>query len=68
MTMLLDTNSVQGCVSVLSFLTFKSSLLVNALMTWNMIRKTRNTLLSLTDRQLTDIGLNRGEILRIARL
>jgi uncharacterized protein YjiS (DUF1127 family) len=68
MTMLLDTNSVQGCVSVLSFLTFKSSLLVNALMTWIMIRKTHNTLLSLPDRQLTDIGLNRGEILRIARL
>ena len=67
MAMLLNTNPVQGCVPVLSFLTFKASLLFNALMTWNTTRKTRNTLLSLSDRELTDIGLTRGYVLKMAR-
>jgi uncharacterized protein YjiS (DUF1127 family) len=67
MAMLLNTNPVQGRVPVLSFLTFKALLLLNALMTWNTTRKTRNTLLSLSDRELTDIGLTRGDALRMAR-
>ena len=67
MVMLLTTNPVQGRVPVLSFLTFKASLLLNALMTWNATRKSRNTLLGLSDRELTDIGLTRGNVLRMAR-
>ena len=67
MAMLLNTNPVQGRVTVLSFVTFKSLLLLKALMTWNTTRKTRNTLLSLSDRELTDIGLTRGDALRMAR-
>ena len=67
MAIILNTNPVQGRMPVLSFLTFKGSLIFNALMTWNTTRKTRNTLLSLSDRELTDIGLTRGDVLRMAR-
>ena len=67
MVMLLTTNPVQGRVPVLSFLTFKALLVLNALVTWTTTRETRNTLLNLSDRELTDIGLTRGDVLRIAR-
>ena len=67
MAIILNTNPVQGRMPVLSFLTFKGSLIFNALMTWNTTRKTRNILLNLSDRELTDIGLTRGDVLRIAR-
>tara|TARA_B100000780_G_scaffold78253_1_gene53049 strand:- start:326 stop:526 length:201 start_codon:yes stop_codon:yes gene_type:complete len=65
--MLLTTNPVQGRVPVLSFLTFKALLVLNALVTWTTTRETRNTLLSLSNRELTDIGLTRGDVLRMAR-
>ncbi len=67
MVMLLTTNPVQGRVPVLSFLTFKALLVLNALVTWTTTRETRNTLLSLSNRELTDIGLTRGDVLRMAR-
>ena len=67
MVMLLTTNPVQGRVPVLSFLTFKALLVLNALVTWTTTRETRNTLLSLRNRELTDIGLTRGNVLRMAR-
>ena len=67
MVMLLTTNPVQGRVPVLSFLTFKALLVLNALVTWTTTRETRNTLLSLSNRELTDIGLTRGNVLRMAR-
>ena len=67
MVMLLTTNPVQGRVPVLSFLTFKALLVLNALVTWTTTRETRNTLLSLRNRELTDIGLTRGNVLKIAR-
>ena len=35
--------------------------------TWNDARVTRNTLADLTDRELADIGLDRGEIEQVAR-
>ena len=66
MVMLLTTNPVQGRVPVLSFLTFKALLVLNALVTWTTTRETRNTLLSLSNRELTDIGLTRGDVLRMA--
>ena len=66
MAILLNTNPVQDRIPVLSFSNSKGSLLFNALMTWNTTRKTRNTLLNLSDRELTDIGLTRGDVLRIA--
>ena len=67
MVMLLTTNPVQGRVPVLSFLTFKALLVLNALVTWTTTRETRNTLLSHSNRELTDIGLTRGDVLRMAR-
>ena len=67
MAILLNTNPVQGRIPVLSFSNSKGSLLFNALMTWNTTRKNRNTLLNLSDRELTDIGLTRGDVLRMAR-
>ena len=67
MVMLLTTNPVQGRVPVLSFLTFKALLVLNALVTWTTTRETRNTLLSLSNSELTDIGLTRGDVLRMAR-
>lgn len=38
-----------------------------ALQTWLDVRDTRNALYSLTDRELNDIGLTRGDIERVAR-
>ena len=67
MVMLLTTNPVQGRVPVLSFLTFKALLVLNDLVTWTTTRETRNTLLSLSNRELTDIGLTRGNVLKMAR-
>ena len=67
MAIILNTNPVQGRMPVLSFLTFIGSLIFNALMTLNTTRKTRNTLFNLSDRELTDIGFTRGDVLRIAR-
>jgi len=34
---------------------------------WADVRETRNQLNALSDRELADIGLNRGEIERVAR-
>jgi len=39
--------------------------LVNAFFTWNDTRRTRKALSQLSDRELDDIGLSRGEIDRI---
>lgn len=39
---------------------------VNAVVEWNDARATRNALASLTDRELEDIGLCRGDIESVA--
>lgn len=41
--------------------------LVATLMTWNEQRITRNRLSALSDRELADIGLNRGDIEAVAQ-
>jgi uncharacterized protein YjiS (DUF1127 family) len=38
-----------------------------AVSAWNDVRVTRNTLETLTNRQLEDIGLTRGDIDRVAK-
>lgn len=38
-----------------------------ALIAWAEVRETRNQLNRLTDRELSDIGLSRGDIERVAR-
>lgn len=43
------------------------SRVANALIVWNERRVTRNALSQLTDRELEDIGLTRGDIPRVAR-
>lgn len=40
--------------------------IVNSVLSWNEIRQTRNSLSQLTDRELEDIGLCRGDIEAIA--
>jgi uncharacterized protein YjiS (DUF1127 family) len=40
---------------------------IEAAVSWNDARMTRNTLSSLTNRELEDIGLTRGDIEMIAR-
>ncbi|KUJ80422.1 hypothetical protein AVO45_05055 [Ruegeria marisrubri] len=40
--------------------------IVNAIVEWNDARATRNALSSLTDRELEDIGLCRGDIEAVA--
>lgn len=41
--------------------------IVSTLRSWHQARLTRNALLRLTDHELDDIGLCRGDIARIAR-
>ena len=41
---------------------------VNTVVEWNDIRATRNVLNTLTDRELEDIGMCRGDIERIAHV
>lgn len=57
----IDTNRVHGATSF----NFGSKLL-SALSAWNDARVTKNALGRLSDRELDDIGLCRGDIDRIA--
>ena len=41
--------------------------LMKPLRDWNRVRHTRNELYSLTDRELADLGISRGDIPFIAR-
>ena len=41
--------------------------LVSAVVAWNDARVTRNSLNALTDRELDDIGLSRGDIDKVAQ-
>ncbi|WP_294925974.1 DUF1127 domain-containing protein [uncultured Paracoccus sp.] len=58
----IDTNRVHGGVSALGMF----SKVWAAAQKWNDARVTRNALSRLSDRELDDIGLNRGDIERIA--
>ena len=58
----IDTNRVHGGTRQAGFV----SKLVAAVSEWNDARVTRNALNRLTDRELDDIGLVRGDIGRVA--
>lgn len=57
-----DTNRVMAHTGHTTF----ASRIVAALAAWNDARLTRNELAKLTDRELDDIGLTRGDIDRVA--
>ncbi|MDF3853308.1 DUF1127 domain-containing protein [Paracoccus sp. P2] len=59
----IDTNRIHGGTGSLGI----GSKIWAALSAWNDARMTRNALSRLTDRELDDIGLCRGDIERIAR-
>lgn len=59
----IDTNRVIGGARPFGF----ASKLVETFRSWNDTRMTRNELSNLSDRELDDIGLARGDIERIAR-
>ncbi len=41
--------------------------ILNNVRTWNRVRQTRNELYGLSNRELSDLGISRGDIPRIAR-
>lgn len=59
----IDTNRVHAGTRSFGF----GSKLLATIAAWNDARVTRNELSRLTDRELDDIGLTRGDIERVAR-
>ena len=55
-----------GAISIFRAVQFVSNALI-AFSAWNDVRVTRNALAKLSDRELDDIGLCRGEIEMIGR-
>ncbi len=55
-----------GAIATYNFIRFVSNI-GNIVIGWNDARMTRNSLNKLSDRELNDIGLNRGDIAEIAR-
>lgn len=64
-----ETNSTApfGAIATYSFVRFISNI-ANSVIAWNDARVTRNSLNKLSDRELDDIGLTRGDISEIANL
>ena len=56
------TRTAYGSVMAVSRITAMFAGVYGAVVTWNDSRVTRNALASLTDRELDDIGLIRGDI------
>ena len=56
------TRPVYGSASVAGQFASFFSLVMAKVIAWNDARVTRNTLLGLSDRQLNDIGLIRGDV------
>jgi uncharacterized protein YjiS (DUF1127 family) len=56
-----------GAIATYSFIRFISNI-ANSVMAWNDARITRNSLNKLSDRELDDIGLTRGDIADIANM
>lgn len=64
---LYDTTRAQiGSPSLSGRMSATFASLVSALIAWNDARVTRNSLAQLSDRELDDIGLSRGEIEEVA--
>ncbi|WP_299283595.1 DUF1127 domain-containing protein [uncultured Tateyamaria sp.] len=61
------TRPVYGAAPVAGQVRGHFSHLVASIVAWNDARVTRNALMSLTDRELDDIGLIRGDIEDVAQ-
>lgn len=59
----IDTNRIHGGAGSIGF----GSKLLAAVAAWNDARMTKNALSRLSDRELDDIGLSRGDIEMVAR-
>jgi len=63
-----DTNRfAHGAAPLAGQITRLFHVLINAVVAWNDARLTRNALNSLTERELEDIGLTRGDIEHVAK-
>lgn len=63
----LDTSRTSyGSIGLAGRISATTIAIVNAIIEWNDARKTRNALTALSDRELDDIGLCRGDIDDIA--
>ena len=60
------THSAYGAAPVAGPISGFFTTLIASMVTWNDARVTRNTLSGLTDRELNDIGLVRGDIEDVA--
>ena len=60
------TRTTYGATGLFGRISMMFSALAASLVSWNSARITRNSLSELTDRELTDIGLCRGDIEIIA--
>lgn len=58
----LDTRTTYGSIGLVGRIGATFNAIVNAVVDWNDARVTRNALSGLTDRELEDIGLCRGDI------
>ena len=56
------TRTPYGTLDLVARISAMLTSLAGSISYWNDVRLTRNTLVSLTDRELDDIGLTRGDI------
>lgn len=61
------TRTPYGTLDLVARINATITSLTGSISYWNAVRSTRNTLVGLTDRELDDIGLARGDIDRVAR-
>lgn len=66
MTIFDTSRTTYGTASAVSRFFAKIGDVLATVVSWNDARVTRNALSSLTDRELEDIGLNRGDIETVA--
>ena len=60
------TRTTYGTAAVANRIAYHVGNMLSAVVAWNDARVTRNALASLSDRELEDIGLSRGDIDAVA--
>lgn len=66
MTAIETTRTPYGTLDLVARINVALTSVISTFSSWNDARVTRNTLSTLTDRELDDIGLVRGDIDRVA--